>query len=88
MKQFQGSRGCPVLGHLKAGILPYIVIYKKVYDRSGAFINAQKTIGRIMREKEQYTEGRKVETTSDGQTFQISHQAISCITSKSIKVMF
>ena len=41
-----------------------------------------------MCEKEQYTEGEKEETTSDRRTFQISHQAISCITSKSIKVMF
>ena len=40
-------------------------------DRRGAFTNAQKTIGRIIFEK------KKKETTSDGRTFQISHQAIS-----------
>ena len=32
------------MGQLEAGILQYIVIYKKVDDRCGAFINAQKTI--------------------------------------------
>ena len=31
---------------------------------------------------------KKKETTSDGLTFQISHQAISCITCKSIQVRF
>ena len=33
------------MGQRKAGILPYIVIYQKVDDRHGAFINAQKSIG-------------------------------------------
>ena len=38
------------MGQLKAGILPYIVIYKKIDDRRGAFLLfmyaqcAQKTI--------------------------------------------
>ena len=47
------------MGQLKAGILPYIVINKKkshADDRRVAVINAQKTIGRIMREKEQRLE--------------------------------
>ena len=51
--------GRPVLGQLKAGILPYIMTDKKDDDRRGAFINAKKTICRIMREKEQCLEGKK-----------------------------
>ena len=50
--------GRPVLGQIKAGIHPCIVINKKDDDRRGAFKNAQKTIGGIMREKEQCIEGK------------------------------
>ena len=39
--------GRPVLGQIKAGIHPCIVIIKKDDDRRGAFKNAQKTIGGI-----------------------------------------
>ena len=42
------------MGQLKAGILPYNVIYKNNDDRHGAFSNAQKTLGRIIREKEKW----------------------------------
>ena len=51
--------GRPVLGQIKAGIHPFIVINKKDDDRRGVFKNAQKTIGGIIREKEQCMEGEK-----------------------------
>ena len=51
--------GCPVLGQIKAGIHPRIVINKKDDDWCGTLKKAQKTIGRIMSEKEQSMGGKK-----------------------------
>ena len=87
VKHFQCSSTYLRASCLKAGILLYIVINKKDDDRRGAFINTQKTIGGILREKEQCLEGKKrIQQVMD--EMQISHQAITCITCKSKKVSF
>ena len=51
--------GRPVLAQEKAGIRLCIAIYKKYYDRRSALTIAQKTIGEMMRGKEQSMDGKK-----------------------------
>ena len=51
--------GRPVLAQEKAGIRPCIAIYKKDDDRRSALRTAQKTIGEMMRGKEQSMDGKK-----------------------------
>jgi len=49
----------PVMGQDKAGAKPCIAINKKDDDRRGALRNAQRAIGKVIRDKEQSVAGKK-----------------------------
>jgi hypothetical protein len=49
----------PVMGQDKAGVKPCIAINKKDDDRRGALRNAQRAIGKVIRDKEQSVAGKK-----------------------------